>query len=174
MGKLLTLAQAKKVRAALKASKKTVVFTNGVFDLLHKGHESILKKSKKLGNALFVGLNSDASVKRIKGPSRPIFGEKIRARMLCSLPSVNYVVIFNERTPLRLLSSLKPDIHVKGGDWKGKALPERKLVESWGGKVRIVDSGKSISTTELIAKMKNPVGSRRPALERFRAQEGGK
>lgn len=154
MGKLLTITQAKKIRAKLKAAHKKAVFTNGVFDLLHAGHKSILKKSRKLGNALFVGLNSDSSVRSIKGPSRPIFRQKKRAAMLCNLPSVNYVLIFNERTPEKLLSSLKPDIHVKGGDWKGKKLPEKKLVESWGGRVKIVDSGKSVSTTKLIAKMK--------------------
>lgn len=153
MGKLLTLAQAKKARANLKAGRKKMVFTNGVFDLLHGGHRSMLEKSRKLGDALFVGLNSDSSVRCIKGPSRPVYGEKKRARMLCGLDSVDCVILFNDKTPMRLLSHLKPDIHVKGGDWKGKKLPEKKLVESWGGKVKIVNSGKSISTTKLIARM---------------------
>lgn len=160
MGRLLTLAQAKRIRAKLKASKKTVVFTNGVFDLLHEGHKSILKKSRKLGDVLILGLNSDSSARKIKGPSRPIFGEKKRASMLCALPSVDYVVIFSERTPEKLLSALKPDIHVKGSDWKGKKMPERRIVESYGGKVAIVSSGKSISTTELIAKMKRKKGAK--------------
>ena len=154
MGKLLTIKAAKKIRAGLKAEGKAVVFTNGVFDLLHAGHTSILSKAKALGGILFVGMNSDSSVKAIKGPGRPIMDEKVRSEMLCALPSVDYVVIFSEKTPERLLSELQPDMHVKGGDWEGKSLPERKLVESWGGKVKIVQSGETVSTTKLIEKMK--------------------
>jgi len=154
MGKILTLEQAKKICAGLKAEGKQVVFTNGVFDLLHAGHISLLSKAKALGIILFVGMNSDSSVKAIKGQERPIMDEHVRSGLLCSLPSVDYVVIFSEKTPEKVLSALKPDIHVKGGDWDGKRLPEQKLVESWGGKVKIVESGESISTTKLIAEMK--------------------
>ncbi|MCX6772865.1 MAG: D-glycero-beta-D-manno-heptose 1-phosphate adenylyltransferase [Candidatus Micrarchaeota archaeon] len=158
MGKLLTLEQAKKIRANLKADGKIVVFTNGVFDLLHAGHTSILSKAKALGNILIVGMNSDQSVKAIKGESRPVMDENVRSDMLCALPPVDYVVIFSEKTPEKLLAALKPDIHVKGGDWEGKELPEQKLVESWGGKVKIVQSGESVSTTKLIEEMKRKGG----------------
>lgn len=154
MGKLLTIAQAAKERESLKAQGKKVVFTNGVFDLLHAGHLSILEKARALGDVLIVGLNSDASVKAIKGEGRPIMDEHVRAEMLCALKFVDFVVIFAERTPEKLLAQIKPDIHVKGGDWKGKVMPEKKLVESYGGRVEIVESNQSVSTTELIKKMR--------------------
>ncbi len=134
--------------------KGKVVFTNGCFDLLHLGHVRYLKEAKNLGDILIVGVNSDESVKKLKGEGRPILPEEARAEIISSLSFVDYVVIFAEETPEKLISLLKPDIHVKGGDYKGKEIPERRIVESYGGKVVLVDLVEGYSTTSIIEKIK--------------------
>jgi glycerol-3-phosphate cytidylyltransferase len=134
--------------------KSKVVFTNGCFDLIHLGHVRYLKEAKNLGDILVVGLNSDYSVKKLKGKGRPILPQEARAEIISSLSFVDYVVIFDEETPERLISLIKPDVHVKGGDYKGKEIPERKIVESYGGKVILVNMVKGYSTTSLIEKVK--------------------
>ena len=143
----------KKLVEELKKQNKTVVFTNGCFDILHVGHLRYLNEAKRQGDVLIVGVNSDASVKRIKGESRPINSEKDRAEMLCGLKAVDYTVIFEEDTPEELIATLKPSIHVKGGDYKKEDLPETKIVESYGGEVRILSFVEGKSTTNIVKKI---------------------
>lgn len=139
----------------LKREKKKIVFTNGCFDILHKGHISYLQDAKNEGDILIVGLNSDASVRRLKGERRPIIDEASRAFVLSNLKCVDYVVIFEEDTPCELIGYLKPDIHVKGGDYKKEDLPETKVVESYGGSVKILRFIDNNSTTDIVEKIKN-------------------
>jgi rfaE bifunctional protein nucleotidyltransferase chain/domain len=157
MGELITLeklaAIRQKFREQQQKTKEKVVFTNGVFDLMHAGHVRFLKKAKSHGAILIVGLNSDESVKKIKGPQRPIVAQKYRAEVLCALSCVDYVVIFDEATPEKTIEALQPDVHVKGGDWRTANLPEAGLVRSYGGKVVIEDSESEITTTSLIKKI---------------------
>ena len=134
----------------LKAEGKTVVTTNGCFDVLHLGHLRYLQAARQLGNLLVVGVNSDSSVRQLKGENRPLVPEAERAEMLAGLECVDYVVIFPELTPVDLLSELKPSIHVKGGDYKLEQLIERKVVEENGGKVVLGLNVPGKSTTNLI------------------------
>lgn len=136
-----------------KEQGKKVVFTNGCFDILHVGHISYLENAKKQGDILIVGVNSDASTRRLKGPTRPINNENDRACMLSALKSVDYTVIFDEDTPEDLIAYLKPSIHVKGGDYKKEDLPETKIVEAYGGKVVILNFVEGKSTTNIINKI---------------------
>jgi len=137
-------------------SQDNFVFTNGVFDILHLGHLTYLAQAKALGDKLIVGLNSDSSVKLLnKGQNRPINNELNRQIMLASLLMVDYVIIFNEQTPIELLCQLKPNIYVKGGDYTIQNLPETPYVESWGGKVKILSFVNGYSTTSIIKQIKN-------------------
>lgn len=136
-----------------KKQGKTVVFTNGCFDILHVGHLRYLEEAKRQGDILIVGVNSDASVKRLKGEERPINSEKDRAEMLCGLVAVDYTVLFEEDTPIELLEELKPSIHVKGGDYTKEELPETKIVEKHGGKVQILRFVEGKSTTNIVKKI---------------------
>ena len=142
----------KKVKQ-LQENGKKVVFTNGVFDILHVGHLTYLEEARELGDVLIVGVNSDKSVKTNKGDKRPINPEKNRAEMLLGLKFVDFTVIFDEKTPENLLDLLKPDIHVKGGDYKKEDLPETEIVEKNGGEVKILSFVDNISTTEIINKI---------------------
>jgi rfaE bifunctional protein nucleotidyltransferase chain/domain len=148
--KLLPLESLEPVVTALKASGKTVVFANGCFDLLHVGHIRYLQGARQLGDALVVGLNSDASVRQLKGPQRPLMPEDERAEILTALACVDYVVIFQERTVERLLKVLKPDIQCKGTDYTEETVPEREVVRSYGGRVAIAGDAKDHSTRDLI------------------------
>jgi len=150
MGKIVKLQELIQIRKKAKKENKKVVFTNGCFDLLHRGHIEYLKKAKKLGDILIVGLNSDSSVKKIKGEGRPIQGQADRAVILASLYFVDYVCIFNELTPLKLISKLIPDILAKGGDWKVKDIVGKDIVESHGGKVLSIKMVKGKSTRNII------------------------
>ncbi len=138
----------------LKAQNKKVVFTNGCFDILHVGHLRYLNEAKKQGDILIIGVNSDSSVKRLKGETRPINNQFDRAELLCGLKAVDYAVIFEEDTPEELIATLKPSIHVKGGDYKKEDLPETKIVESYGGEVRILSFVEGKSTTNIVKKIK--------------------
>lgn len=138
----------------LKAQNKKVVFTNGCFDILHVGHLRYLNEAKKQGDILIIGVNSDSSVKRLKGETRPINNQFDRAELLCGLKAVDYAVIFEEDTPEELIATLKPSIHVKGGDYKKENLPETKIVESYGGEVRILSFVEGKSTTNIVNKIK--------------------
>ena len=139
----------------LKEKGKKVVFTNGVFDILHVGHLTYLQEARELGDVLVVGVNSNSSVKVNKGDKRPINDELHRAYMLLGTKFVDYVVIFNEKTPEKILELLKPSIHVKGGDYKKEDLPETKVVEANGGEVQILSFVDNVSTTEIINKIVN-------------------
>ncbi len=134
----------------LKSEGNVVVTTNGCFDVLHLGHLRYLQAARQLGDLLVVAINSDASVRELKGENRPLIPEDERAEMLAGLECVDYVVIFPELTPIELLSELKPDIHVKGGDYKLEQLVEREVVEANGGKVIVGLNVPGKSTTNLI------------------------
>jgi len=149
-GQVVSLKKLKELREKWKKQGKKLVFTNGCFDLLHLGHIRYLKKAKSLGDFLVVGLNSDRSVKKIKGEKRPILPEKERAEILSSLWFVDYVVLFDEETPERLLRELEPDVLVKGADWKLKEIVGAELVRSRGGMVRRIPLYKNRSTTSVI------------------------
>jgi D-beta-D-heptose 7-phosphate kinase/D-beta-D-heptose 1-phosphate adenosyltransferase len=140
----------RKILQDLKTKKKRIVFTNGCFDLLHVGHLRYLEKARSLGHILVVGLNSDRSVRTLKGPERPILPQRERAEILAGLACVDYVTIFDEPTPLNLISSLRPDILVKGGDWTKEDVVGREVVETSGGKVKILPFVEGSSTTNLI------------------------
>lgn len=142
-----------KIVENLKKENKKIVFTNGCFDLLHLGHIRYLQEAKNLGDCLIVGLNSDSSVRALKGEKRPLVPQQERAEIISSLSCVDYVVIFDELTPENLILSLKPHLQVKGGDYKIEEIPERKAVESYGGKVVIVPYVKGYSTTNLVEKI---------------------
>ncbi len=133
-----------------KRSQKKLVFTNGCFDILHPGHVIYLYKASQLGDLLVVGLNSDASVRRLKGSSRPLHSWEDRAIILASLGCVDFVLYFDEDTPEKSIESLCPQIHCKGGDYKPEDLPETQLVQKLGGEVRILPFLTGHSTTQLI------------------------
>lgn len=137
-----------------------VVFTNGVFDLLHPGHVDVLLGARRLGDALIVGLNSDASVKRLKGPDRPIRSEEDRAYVLAAFEMVDCVVIFEEDTPIQLVKSLRPDVLVKGGDYSEATIVGAPEVRGWGGDVRVIPITPGHSTTNLVNRLRAESSSR--------------
>jgi glycerol-3-phosphate cytidylyltransferase len=140
--------------AGIREARGRMVFTNGCFDLLHPGHVSYLRAARSLGDTLVVGLNSDASVRRLKGSSRPIVPEKDRAAVLEALESVDAVVIFAEETPIRLMRELEPAVYVKGGDYRVEDLPEAEVAREFGAEVRIIPFEPGYSTSALIEKIK--------------------
>ena len=137
----------------LRVRRKTIVFTNGCFDLLHAGHVTYLERAKRLGDLLVIGVNSDASVRRLKGPSRPLTGEKDRLRVLAALEAVDYVTLFSEDTPLRLIEKIRPHILVKGADWKEDQIVGAKEVRSWGGRVKRIRLVPGRSTSALVRRI---------------------
>lgn len=137
-----------------KRNGKRVVFTNGCFDLLHPGHIRSLETARALGDALIVGLNSDDSVKSLKGPDRPVIPEQERAEILASLECVDAVVIFEELTPQEVIAALLPDVLVKGGDWPGSQIVGREEVEAAGGRVVLVDVVEGYSTSDILKKIR--------------------
>ena len=133
-----------------------VVFTNGVFDVLHRGHATYLEQARALGAALVVGVNTDASAKRLgKGPERPLNAQQDRALLLAALASVSLVTWFDEDTPVQLIERLRPDVYVKGGDYAIEALEETKVVKSWGGKAFAIPFIYDRSTTSLLGKIRS-------------------
>ncbi|WP_298432406.1 D-glycero-beta-D-manno-heptose-7-phosphate kinase [Geobacter sp.] len=144
--------------AAEKGRGRRIVFTNGCFDLLHVGHVKYLQKAKSFGDILVLGLNSDASVRRLKGEKRPLIGEEERAHILAALDCIDYVVIFDEDTPLRLIETLRPAVLVKGGDYTPEGVVGREVVESYGGRVELVQFVDGRSTTNIIEKILNSYG----------------
>lgn len=145
-----------------KDKDKAIVTTNGCFDILHVGHLRYLQAARELGDLLVVGLNSDTSVRAIKGENRPLVPENERAELLAGLACVDYVTIFSELEPNTLLSQLKPDIHVKGGDYTIEQLPERAVVEAHGGKVIVGLNVPGKSTTDLIQVIRERYGIHQP------------
>ncbi len=156
---------AAKVRSAADAvgwrrsQRGPVVFTNGVFDLLHVGHVALLEAARAEGDALVVGVNSDASVRRLeKGTDRPVVPERQRARLLAALACVDCVVLFDEETPLALIERLRPEVLVKGADYARRAIVGADQVEGWGGRVVRVPLVKEASTTQLLARLRGQAG----------------
>lgn len=144
---------------ALRKRGLRIVWTNGCFDLLHAGHVSSLREARSMGDVLIVGVNSDASVRSLKGPHRPINTEQDRARVVAALRAVDHVVIFNESSPVALLRRIKPDIFAKGGDYTLETLnpAEREAVQAYGGTIRFLHLVSGKSTTGTLAKMKDGV-----------------
>ena len=159
MGKVVSLNEVLKELEPFRGKKK-IVFTNGCFDILHAGHVHYLNECKKLGDILIVGINSDSSIRRLKGEKRPILPLELRAYTLSNLCSVDYVVPFEEDTPYNLIKEIKPDILVKGGDWKPERIVGREIVESYGGKVITIPFKFDISTSKIIGRI----------LERYRCR----
>jgi rfaE bifunctional protein nucleotidyltransferase chain/domain len=150
---IISRAKIKTVAENLRRKKKKIVFTNGVFDILHFGHIDYLTKAKIFGDILIIGLNTDLSVKKFKGKDRPIQNQKDRARILDALKPVDYVVLFSEETPDRLIKLVRPDVLVKGADYKTAEIVGAEFVKSHGGAVRRIKLAKGRSTTNLIKKM---------------------
>ncbi|MFH2144802.1 MAG: D-glycero-beta-D-manno-heptose 1-phosphate adenylyltransferase [Candidatus Omnitrophota bacterium] len=148
--KIKHLRQLTAIRKSFKKNKKIVVFTNGCFDLLHYGHVKYLEAAKDKGDILIVGINSDKSLKGIKGLKRPIIYQKDRAAIIAALESVNYVVIFDTPTPLTLIKQLKPDVLAKGADWKVKDIVGAKIAKQYGGKIIRIKVVGRYSSTKLI------------------------
>jgi glycerol-3-phosphate cytidylyltransferase len=153
--KLISMDQINDVR--LKLIDKKIVFTNGCFDLLHPGHVEYLARARDLGDVLWLGLNSDESVRRLKGPGRPVNKEEDRARVLAGLSSVDFISTFTEDTPLGILAKIKPSIHTKGGDYVKENLPEYPLILSLGGEVVILPFLEGKSTTSILEKAKTSI-----------------
>jgi len=157
--KVQSIPRLKRIVSGLKRRGKKVVFTNGCFDILHVGHIRYLAKARKMGDLLIVGLNTDRSVRGIKGEKRPVVPEKERAEVLAALETVDYVVLFDEPDPLRLIAVLKPDILVKGADWAKDEIVGREAVEKAGGKVARIPLVRGSSTTSVIEKILKIYGS---------------
>jgi len=141
------------ISARLRRRGKAVVFTNGCFDILHYGHAWYLEEAKKKGDCLIVAVNSDASVRRIKGRKRPVMNQGYRASLVAALESVDYVTIFSEDTPIKIIKSIRPDILVKGSDWRKGDIAGADFVSSYGGRVETVRLAKGVSTTGIIKKI---------------------
>jgi D-beta-D-heptose 7-phosphate kinase/D-beta-D-heptose 1-phosphate adenosyltransferase len=151
--KIVTREELEPLGARLRAAGQTVVFTNGCFDLLHVGHLRYLQQARALGDLLVVGLNTDAGVHRLKGPSRPIVPEGERAELLAGLVCVDYVTLFDEPLPNATIAALRPDIHAKGGDYRPEDLPEAAVVHTYGGRVEIMPLVEGRSTTDIVRRI---------------------
>lgn len=153
MNSIISLDEITALRESFRREKKKVVFTNGVFDIIHAGHVDYLVKSKAMGDVLIVGLNSDASVRRIKGEKRPIVPETQRAFVLSNLKPVDYVVIFDEDTPANLIEKIIPDILIKGADWEINNIVGKDIVLKNGGEVKTIRFVNDQSTTNIVRKI---------------------
>lgn len=151
--KVRNLKELKSSVAATKRKGEKIVFTNGCFDILHLGHIKYLEQAAALGDKLIVAVNSDASVRKLKGDKRPIFHQKGRAELVAALECVDYVTIFSAGTPLSLIKALKPDVLVKGGDWRSGNIVGKDFVESYGGKVKSCGFVKGYSSSSIIARI---------------------
>jgi rfaE bifunctional protein nucleotidyltransferase chain/domain len=157
--RLLSRDEASRHAAANRAAGKTVVFTNGVFDLLHPGHVRYLDQARALGDVLIVGVNADASVRRNKGPDRPIYPERERAELLGALTCVEAVVLFDEDTPAEIIGAVQPDILVKGADWPADQIVGRDTVEARGGRVERIPVAEGHSTTAIVERIRRTSGA---------------
>ena len=155
MGNVVTQIDLVKIREKLKRDKRKVVFTNGCFDIVHRGHVEYLTKAKALGDVLFVGINTDASVRRLKGATRPIICQDDRAFVLAALRVVDYVCLFDEDTPHELIKAVVPDVLVKGSDWTIDSIVGKDIVEMAGGTVQTIDFVPNRSTTDIIKKIED-------------------
>jgi D-beta-D-heptose 7-phosphate kinase/D-beta-D-heptose 1-phosphate adenosyltransferase len=150
MGRVVDQSELQSIRNRLRSEKKKVVFTNGVFDIIHRGHVEYLLKAKSLGDILIIGLNTDASVRRLKGEKRPLVTQNDRAFILANLLPVDFVCMFEEDTPLELISRIVPDVLVKGADYKIADIVGREVVEQSGGKVETIEFVPNRSTSGII------------------------
>jgi len=153
--KIVSVGSLKKKLGALRRKGEKIAFTNGCFDILHFGHVSYLETAKKKGRVLIVGLNSDESVRRLKGANRPVNRELNRAGVLAGLSAVDFVVIFTEDTPYNLISQVKPDVLIKGADWKGKEIAGADVVRAHGGKIELIKYLDGLSTSNILQKIKS-------------------
>ena len=153
MGVVVTRAELVQVREKLKREGRKIVFTNGCFDIVHRGHVEYLTKAKALGDVLLIGMNTDASVKRLKGTTRPIVCQDDRAFVLSAFSAVDYVCLFDEETPYDLIKAVKPDVLVKGSDWAIDSIVGKDIVEEAGGMVQTIDFVPHRSTTDIIKKI---------------------
>jgi rfaE bifunctional protein nucleotidyltransferase chain/domain len=153
MGRVVNLEELVSIRETFRSTRKRVVFTNGCFDILHRGHVEYLNKAKSLGDILVVGVNSNASARRIKGTNRPIVSEEDRAFIVANLVAVDYVSIFQEETPLRMITAIVPDILVKGADWGVDEIVGKEVVEAAGGLVTNIPLVPNHSTTDILNKI---------------------
>jgi len=154
-GKIVTEEQLKRRLQKERRAGRRVVWTNGVFDILHAGHVTYLERAAALGDVLVVGLNTDASVQLNKGPLRPIVPERERARLLAALACVDYVILYGDQSPVELIGRLKPDIYAKGGDYTVETInqPERRLMEGLGGRIELLPGVPGLSTTHIIERI---------------------
>lgn len=152
--KIKDIQEAEKLRGQWKIDRKKVVFTNGCFDILHLGHIDYLERARGLGEKLIIGLNTDASVTRIKGPERPLNKEEARGRMLAALEFVDMVVYFSEDTPYNLIKALKPDVLVKGSDYLAENIVGADIVEANGGEIHTINLVEGFSTSKIIDKIR--------------------
>ncbi|HEX2229477.1 MAG TPA: D-glycero-beta-D-manno-heptose 1-phosphate adenylyltransferase [Candidatus Binatia bacterium] len=153
-GKLKRLDELEHLTSKAKAQGKKIVFTNGCFDILHRGHVHLLRAAKALGDLLVVAVNSDSSIKQIKGPRRPVVSQAGRVELIEALEMVDYVVLFDEPDPCNLLAALKPDVLVKGGDYGRETVVGADIVESNGGKVAVVPFLEGFSTSDIIERVR--------------------
>lgn len=152
-GKIKTLCELSAIVRQRRALGERTVFTNGCFDLLHRGHTRLLQQARALGDLLIVGLNSDASVRRLKGPLRPVLSQDERAELLSALASVDYVVVFEEADPSRIIDALEPDVLVKGADWAQEEVVGRETVERRGGRVVTIPLVEGASTSNILRRI---------------------
>ncbi|HNQ43738.1 MAG TPA: D-glycero-beta-D-manno-heptose 1-phosphate adenylyltransferase [Candidatus Cloacimonadota bacterium] len=152
--KIISFPELEKLAGRLHEQGKRIVFTNGCFDIIHAGHVQYLETARELGDVLIVGLNSDASVRRLKGDQRPIVAQQHRLTTLAALESVSYVCMFEEDTPLGLIQAIHPDVLVKGGDWSIDTIVGADFVLAYGAKVHSLSFVEGISTTEIITRIK--------------------
>lgn len=166
MGRVLAVQKLLRIRRELRRRRKKVVFTNGTFDIIHRGHITYLTAARMLGDVLIVGLNTDASIRRIKGEGRPINNHADRAAVLSALGCVDYVCLFGENTPYRVIQALVPDVLVKGADWKIDEIVGRDVVEEHGGVVKTIPLVHRQSTTNTIERVLKAYCSKRKVQRR--------
>jgi rfaE bifunctional protein nucleotidyltransferase chain/domain len=153
--KLKSLDALAEIAAGLRNHGKKIVFTNGCFDLLHRGHVHLLREAKACGDILVVAVNSDRSVKLIKGPDRPVLSEQDRVELIAALEMVDYVILFDEPDPHRVIAALRPDVLAKGGDWRMEEIVGSDIVEKAGGRVAVIPYLRGFSTTEIIERIRS-------------------
>lgn len=152
-GKLKSLDELKPIVARARSDGEKIVFTNGCFDLLHRGHLHLLREAKACGDLLIVAINSDQSVRGLKGPRRPVIPQSERAELVAAIAMVDYVVLFDDADPYRLIAALEPDVLVKGGDWKPQDIIGSDIVSRNGGRIAVIPYLKGFSTTEIIERI---------------------
>jgi rfaE bifunctional protein nucleotidyltransferase chain/domain len=153
VNKIFPREELKKELERIRKEGKKIAFTNGCFDILHVGHVRYLRDAKKTADILILALNSDSSVRAIKGEKRPLIPQEERADVLAGLESIDYITIFDEQTPLELINYLKPDVLIKGGDWTEESIVGRDAVRSWGGRVIVIPEIERASTTNIVDKV---------------------